>query len=86
MIRKEIKDFFGSTTMQQYETNQFFSILHVVAAAGFIKEVQWCFNLNKWACGDCRLWSLVINKQYVDAKYGRLLKTRLTKQCEVDRP
>ena len=64
---------------------RFYSILHVVAAAGFIGEVQRCFSLNVTAWGDTRLWSLVINRQYVDESDYDLPKTRLMKQCEAGR-
>ena len=63
----------------------FLSILHVVATAEFIGEVQRCFSLNVTTWGDTRLWSLVINRQYEDKSDDDTPKTRLIKQCEAGR-
>ena len=49
--------------LQQEQQGMFTAVLHIVASAGFVKEVMVCFSLNRGTWNDVRLWSIVINKK-----------------------
>ena len=50
--------------LQQEQQGMFTAVLHIVASAGFVKEVMVCFSLNRGTWNDVRLWINVINKKY----------------------
>jgi chromosome segregation ATPase len=54
--------------LQQEQQGMFTAVLHIVASAGFVKEVMVCFSLNRGTWNDVRLWSIVINKKYEHAR------------------
>jgi hypothetical protein len=80
--------------------DKFISVIHVVASAGFVKEVQVCFSLNRSTWIDVRLWRVVMNNVYTHKEqryiytkndgtrvFGdiELEDTRLLRQCRQGR-
>ena len=62
--------------LQQEQQGMFTAVLHIVASAGFVKEVMVCFSLNRGTWNDVRLWSIVINKKYKHELKGKTVEVK----------